>query len=510
MRQFAEHGFRGAHVEDIAHDVGVAKGTVFLDFGSKEGLFLAAYQRAVRMLPAWLDAPEERRRAGVLGDAGLVARSAPRSSRRPIRCRTGSRRSGGTTPGLGLRQPIDRFMRSEDPYGTLEFVEFGVQRGEVRDDIDPEMIASMLDWLAEKFQDALVSEDLDPGLIHRRPERRGMRIKEFVEILRDGIYGRGDRNERRVLDRSTTTRRATGQPRDALAGGARFVRARRARGDRPRLRAPGSTRSRCSSAAGGCSRSDASRRGIDRLRARVTRPSCARPTVGSSRRWKRSSSRPPTSSGPGYSLFFCHPDRFRRRVGADPGERSPRREVRGAAPGRSRHVGARTTTSLRSPMPRREALFDGWTVERFEEEENDGEACSGPKHWHVFHAWRSAPRPDADGSARARLAGVSLSTSVFRPAILRVAHHPWVRRVATGDAPRVGRVAGRFVAGETLAEAMAVGARAAVDDGLAVDARPPRARTSRRRSTRSRRGRPTSRALEAIARRRAIWTRRSR
>ena len=48
----------------------------------------------------------------------------------------------------------------------------------------------MLDWLAEKFQDALVSEDLDPGLIHRRPERRGMRIKEFVEILRDGIFAR--------------------------------------------------------------------------------------------------------------------------------------------------------------------------------------------------------------------------------------------------------------------------------------------------------------------------------
>ena len=58
MRQFAEHGFRGAHVEDIAQTVGVAKGTVFLDFRSKEGLFMAAYQRAVRMLPAWLDAPE--------------------------------------------------------------------------------------------------------------------------------------------------------------------------------------------------------------------------------------------------------------------------------------------------------------------------------------------------------------------------------------------------------------------------------------------------------------------
>ena len=94
--------------------------------------------------------------------------------------------------GLGLRQPIDRFMRSEDPYGTLEFVEFGVGRGEVRTDVDVEMLASMLDWVAERFQDALVSEDLDPGLIHRRPERRSMRIKEFVEVLRGGIEARVD------------------------------------------------------------------------------------------------------------------------------------------------------------------------------------------------------------------------------------------------------------------------------------------------------------------------------
>ena len=64
MNRFSQHGYRATHVEDIAHEVGVAKGTVFLDFGSKEGLFLAAYQHAVQMLPAWLDAPEEVVRGG--------------------------------------------------------------------------------------------------------------------------------------------------------------------------------------------------------------------------------------------------------------------------------------------------------------------------------------------------------------------------------------------------------------------------------------------------------------
>jgi AcrR family transcriptional regulator len=189
MRRFAEHGYRGGRVEDIAREVGVAKGTVFLDFGSKEQLFLAVYQRAVSKLPAWLDAPQEvvtngfwatldwwLERTEELGQQDWVANRVAMIGRYDA--------------GLGLRRPIDRFMRSEDPYGTLEFVEFGVVRGEVRDDVDAEMLASMLDWVAERFQDALVSEDLDPGLIHRRPERRPMRIREFVEVLRGGIEAR--------------------------------------------------------------------------------------------------------------------------------------------------------------------------------------------------------------------------------------------------------------------------------------------------------------------------------
>lgn len=185
-RRFAADGYRGARVEDIAREVGVAKGTVFLDFGSKEGLFLAAYQEAVRSLPAWLDAPAD------IVDQGFwsvldwwLQRTEEAAAEDPVPNRIAQ--IGRYDTGLGLRRPIDRFMRSEDPYGTLEFVEYGVSRGELRDDVDPEMLASTLDWLAEKFQDALTSEDLDPGLIHRQPERRGMRIKEFVEILRGGI-----------------------------------------------------------------------------------------------------------------------------------------------------------------------------------------------------------------------------------------------------------------------------------------------------------------------------------
>ena len=179
MRRFADRGYRGTRVEDVANEVGVAKGTVFLDFGSKEGLFLEAFKRAVSLLPAWLDAPAD------VVDQGFWAvldwwlqRAEDLVASNPVPNRVALIARYDTS--LDIRRPVDRFMRSEDPYGTLEFVEF-------RDDVDAEMIASTLDWMAERFQDALVSEDLDPGLIHRRPERRPMRIKEFVEVLRGGI-----------------------------------------------------------------------------------------------------------------------------------------------------------------------------------------------------------------------------------------------------------------------------------------------------------------------------------
>jgi TetR/AcrR family transcriptional regulator len=191
MRHFAERGYRGTRVEDVAAEVGVAKGTVFLDFGSKEGLFLEAFKRAVSTLPAWLDAPPDVVEHGFwavldwwLQRAEEFVASDPVPNRVALIARYDA--------GLAVRRPIDRYMRSEDPYGTLEFVEFGVRRGEIRDDVDAEMIASVLDWMAERFQDALVSDELDPGLIHRRPERRPMRIKEFVEVLRGGIAPQPD------------------------------------------------------------------------------------------------------------------------------------------------------------------------------------------------------------------------------------------------------------------------------------------------------------------------------
>ena len=117
MRHFAEHGFRGARVEDIAAEVGVAKGTVFLAFGSKEGLFLAAYQKAVSMLPSWLSAPQEMLDRGFWETFDWwLERTEELNNQDWVSNRVAL--IGRYDTGLGLKRPIDRSMRSEDPTRT--------------------------------------------------------------------------------------------------------------------------------------------------------------------------------------------------------------------------------------------------------------------------------------------------------------------------------------------------------------------------------------------------------
>jgi tellurite methyltransferase len=101
-----------------------------------------------------------------------------------------------------------------------------------------------------------------------------------------------------------------------------------------------------------------------------------------------------------FSLFFCDPGRFAdvwRRIG-------------GSIAGGGRFVGELLgdrdswapdddTSSFTEAEAR--ALFDGWAIERFDEEDEDGDACSGPKHWHVFHVVARTPVDDRSSGHRA-------------------------------------------------------------------------------------------------------------
>ncbi|HEX3820839.1 MAG TPA: hypothetical protein VHW45_10920, partial [Candidatus Sulfotelmatobacter sp.] len=91
---------------------------------------------------------------------------------------------------LVLKREINRFLISEDPYGTVAFIRFGLERQELRDDLDLEMMVSIIDWMVERFQDALLTAELDPGLFRRQgelAEKKEARIQQFIAVLQRAI-----------------------------------------------------------------------------------------------------------------------------------------------------------------------------------------------------------------------------------------------------------------------------------------------------------------------------------
>src|SRR4026208_1368111 len=162
MRHFAEHGYQGARVEDMAARPENAKGSVFQHYGSKSGLFLECYKRAVSALPAWLQAPDDIKDAGFFAVVrSWLGRTQHLIEEDWVPYRVFLVGNYGTD--LELKRELNRFLVSEDPYGTLDFVEWGQQRGEVRAGLDLETIVSLVDWTSSAIQAALVTEELDPG-----------------------------------------------------------------------------------------------------------------------------------------------------------------------------------------------------------------------------------------------------------------------------------------------------------------------------------------------------------
>jgi AcrR family transcriptional regulator len=195
MEHFATHGYEGARIDAIASQAGVAKGAVFGYFASKAGLFLAAYQAATRSLNRYLDAPAEVLAEGFFPVISYWLEHTSHLIHEdwiPYRVTL----LGNYCADLQLKRGITQFLLREDPYGTDEFVRFGISRGEVRDDIDRKMIVSLVDWLMDRCQDAIVTEELDPGLFGyhtQSPEMRALRVGQFVELLRGAIGARSRR-----------------------------------------------------------------------------------------------------------------------------------------------------------------------------------------------------------------------------------------------------------------------------------------------------------------------------
>src|SRR5215469_9165809 len=189
MEHFATLGYEGARAEEIAAAAAVSKGAIFGYFGSKAGLFLAAYQSATRTFSRYLDAPVGVLEQGFFATISYWLQHTPHLIHEdwiPYRVVL----IGSYCSDLQLKREITKYMQREDPYEPRDFVQFGVDRGEVRRDIEIELIVSLVDWLIDRCQDAFVTEELDPGLFGyftQSAQMREQRVRQFVELVRSAI-----------------------------------------------------------------------------------------------------------------------------------------------------------------------------------------------------------------------------------------------------------------------------------------------------------------------------------
>src|SRR5258707_12579747 len=120
-QHFAEQGYQAARVGDMAAALGIAKGSIFQHFGSKDGLFFEVYKRAVRSFPKYLDAPAEVKNRGFFEVLRYWLASTEHLLHEDwISYRISLLGNYGTD--LTLKREINRFLITEDPYGTVAFV----------------------------------------------------------------------------------------------------------------------------------------------------------------------------------------------------------------------------------------------------------------------------------------------------------------------------------------------------------------------------------------------------
>lgn len=189
VEEFAEQGFMQASMNRVVQKLGIAKGSLFQYFGTKEGLFRFIFEHAVELVRQSL-----RQVKRDTAEADFFLRM---------------RRSLAAGVAFIDRHPLvyqiylKMIFQEKFPY-RAEFlqqvhlfsaeyltplVEAGIARGELRADLDIETTVFLLDAVLDRFLQAYSVPFLDAGMgIYRAGEDQVKeRIERVIEVLRQGL-----------------------------------------------------------------------------------------------------------------------------------------------------------------------------------------------------------------------------------------------------------------------------------------------------------------------------------
>ena len=137
---FADHGVDGATIDDIAEAADLARGTFYYNFKTKDDVVMALAKRDLRKQAV--------RSLKKLDDDGSSIETLRELLAGACRWYKKNRHLAETVLTYPFRNPESMADSSEDEssfrYITLEIIERGQQRGELRDDIDARSLSQIL------------------------------------------------------------------------------------------------------------------------------------------------------------------------------------------------------------------------------------------------------------------------------------------------------------------------------------------------------------------------------
>jgi TetR/AcrR family transcriptional regulator len=189
VEEFSLHGFREASVNRMVSRLGIAKGSLFQYFGSKEGMFHFIFHYAVELVRGSLRQVKretaeadffERIRQSILAGIRFIERH-PRVYRIYLKMIF--------QEDFPLRAEFLEQVHLFSAEYLRPIVEAGIARGELRQGLDVDMAVFTLDALMDRFLQAYCVPFLDAGAgIFQAPaEEIERKAGEFVSLLRLGM-----------------------------------------------------------------------------------------------------------------------------------------------------------------------------------------------------------------------------------------------------------------------------------------------------------------------------------
>jgi TetR/AcrR family transcriptional regulator len=192
VEEFASHGFRQASVNRMVQRLGIAKGSIFQYFGTKEGLFQVVFDHAVELIRRSLRQVKqstaeteffERIRQSLMAGIQFIDRH-PKVYKIYLKM--------VFQEDFPLRAEFLQQVHLFSGEYLRPLVETGLKSGELRSDLDISAAVFFLDALMDRFLQAYCVSFLDAGSgLYQAPrnELEG-RVGEFVELIRKGMGSR--------------------------------------------------------------------------------------------------------------------------------------------------------------------------------------------------------------------------------------------------------------------------------------------------------------------------------